>query len=296
MNFDDIITTSNKVEEKNYESKPFNKEEWAKKKQEEKANAYELIDKTASEIVTDSKTFTQYLNTQAKFNKYSVGNALLITAQMPNATQIRDYDSWKESGAYINKKAKGITILEPGDSYTREDGTTSVSFNPKKVFDITQTNAKQKEQRNNYDDELIVKAFLHESPVDFKVVDDLANGKGAEWNKEDNVLYIRKGLGAPTIFHSISKEYAKIGLQTTGNQELDNFKSNCASYLICKKYNIDVSSFNFDNLPQALKNMDASEIRNTLGDIRGAMEDINSRMSNCFESMSKTQKNKEYER
>lgn len=42
--------------------------------------------------------------------------------------------------------------------------------------------------------------------------------------------------------------------------------------------------------------MDASEVRNELGTIRGTMEDINTRMGQYFESIAKTQKNKEYER
>ena len=39
----------------------------------------------------------------------------------------------------MKKNQKGIVILEPGDEYTREDGSIGVSYNPKKVFDITQT-------------------------------------------------------------------------------------------------------------------------------------------------------------
>lgn len=296
MNFDEIIGggSNNKPSPQN---QPFNKEEWVKKKQEEKSKAYEMIDKAAKEIVESPEKFKQYLDIQARFDKYSIGNALLIVEQMPTAKQIKDYDSWKEAGAYINKNAKAITILEPGDSYTKADGTTSVSFNPKKVFDISQTNAKQNEKNNQYDDKIMLKAFLHECPVDIKAVDELSDiNKGAEWNKEDNVLYIRRGLESPIIFNVVATELAKVGLETTGNQEMDNFKSYCASYLVCRKHNIDVSSFNFDNLPETLKNMNTADIRNTLGDIRGTMEDINSRMSNYFESISKSSKNKDLAR
>ena len=91
-------------------------------------------------------------------------------------------------------------------------------------------------------------------------------------------------------------ELAKVGLEESGNQELDNFKSYCASYLVCKKYGIDVSSYNFDNLPETLKDMESSDIKNMLGDIRGAMEDMNARMSSCFEQIAREQKNKAYER
>ena len=293
MNFDDILS-SNKEEQSN--NMPFNKEEWAKKKQAERQELYDLADKTAEEVKTDSIKFKQYLDIQAKFNIYSVNNALLISAQMPSATQIKEYDDWRKAGAFVHKNPTFIKILEPSESYSKEDGTTRTFYNPKRMLDISQTTAKPRENNKNYSDRDLLKAFLHECPVDVKSVDELADGKGAEWNKEDNVLYICKGLESPTIFNVLSVELAKIGLEESGNIELDNFKSYCASYLVCKKYGIDVSSYNFDNLPEILKDMKTSEIKSMLGDIRGTMEDINTRMNNCFEKMAKEQKNKDYER
>ena len=40
MNFDDILSGSNK-EQNNYNHKPFNKDEWVKRKNEERKNLYE---------------------------------------------------------------------------------------------------------------------------------------------------------------------------------------------------------------------------------------------------------------
>lgn len=293
MNFDDIIS-SNKQEQSS--NMPFNKDEWAKKKQEERQELYDLADKTAEEVKTDSVKFKRYLDTQAKFNVYSVNNALLISAQMPNATQIKEYDDWRKAGAFVHKNPVFIKILEPSESYNKEDGTTRTFYNPKRMLDISQTNAKPRENTRNYNDRDLLKAFLYECPVDVSGNKELPDGVGAEWNKEDNVLYIRKGLEAPAIFNALSMELAKVGLEECGNQELNNFKSYCASYLICKKHGIDVSSYNFDNLPESLKGMESNEVKNMLGDIRGAMEDMNSRMNTCFEKMAKEQKNKAYER
>ncbi len=294
MNFDDILNDTNKSQSSS--PKPFNKDEWAKKKQAERQELYDLADKTAEEIKDNPEKFKEYLNVQAQFAIYSVNNALLISAQMPNATQIKEYEDWRKVKAFVKKNPTWIKILEPGDTYTRADGTQATSYNPKRMLDISQTNAKPKEQTTQYDDKTMLKAFLHNCPVDIKAIDEIPDGKGAEWNKEDNVLYVRRGLEAPTVFNAISIELAKVGLEETGNVELDSFKSYCASYLVCKKHGIDVSSYNFDNLPQDFKNMEISEIKNTLGDIRGTMEDMNSRMNEYFESISKAQKNRSYER
>ena len=64
------------------------------------------------------------------------------------------------------------------------------------MLDISQTSAKPVTKTNSYDDKTMLKAFLHESPVDIKAVDDLPNGKGAEWNKEDNVCIDLNEKGA----------------------------------------------------------------------------------------------------
>ena len=229
MNFDDIIS-SNKQEQSNM---PFNKDEWAKKKQVERQELYDLADKTAEEVRTDPVKFKQYLDTQAIFNVYSVNNALLISAQMPNATQIKEYDDWRKAGAFVHKNPVFIKILEPSESYDKESGKTRTFYNPKRMLDISQTNAKPRENTRNYNDRDLLKAFLYEC----------------------------KGLEAPAIFNALSVELAKVGLEESGNQELDNFKSYCASYLICKKHGIDVSSYNFDNLPESLKDMESSEVK-----------------------------------
>lgn len=48
---------------------------------------------------------------------------------MPEATRLADFKTWKDNDLYIKKGESGITILEPGDEYTREDGSVGVSYN-----------------------------------------------------------------------------------------------------------------------------------------------------------------------
>ena len=69
---------------------------------------------------------------------------LLILAQKPDATQLKDFDGWKDAGASIKRQQKGISILEPGEEYEREDGSIGTSYNVKRVFDISQTTARAK--------------------------------------------------------------------------------------------------------------------------------------------------------
>lgn len=279
------------------EKKPFDKNTWKEKKQQERQEVYDLMDKMADEIKSDVNKYKEYLNVQGRFDKYSVGNALVITASNPNATQLKEFDDWKESGAFIKKGENGIKILEPGDSYTRADGSSGTSYNVKKMFDISQTTSNQKPRTISYDDKVKLTALLKDCPVDVKIVDMIPNSDNiAEWNKNDNALYVKQGGETPEIFKQIARELTRVGLEETGNTELDNFKCISSSYMLCKKYGIDVSNININSIPEAFKNMSASEVRNELTSMRSVMQDINTRMSAYFETISKTPKNKEHER
>lgn len=293
--FEDIMANANNnsIPQK----KQFDKNAWIEKKQQERQEVYDLMDKTANEVKVDVDKYKQYLDVQGRFDKYSVGNALVISATMPNATQLKEFDDWKEVGAFIKKGANGIKILEPGDSYSRADGSSGISYNVKKMFDISQTTYNQKTRTINYDDKVKLTALLKDCPVDIKAVDDIPNSSNVvEWNKEDNALYVKRGGETSEMFKQLAKELTRVSLEETGNAELDNFKCISTSYMICKKYGIDISDVNINNIPEKFKNMSSSEVRNELTSMRSAMEDINTRMSAYFETISKAQKNKEHER
>lgn len=294
--FDEIMAKAN-GSNTTQTKKPFDKSAWIEKKQQERQEVYDLMDKTADEVKTDINKYKQYLDVQGRFDKYSVGNALVISASLPNATQLKEFDDWKEIGAFIKKGENGIKILEPGDPYTRADGSSGISYNVKKMFDISQTTSNQKTKTISYDDRVKLTALLKDCPVDIKAVDEIPNSNNVvEWNKEDNALYVRRGGETTEIFKQLAKELTRVGLEETGNSELDNFKCVSTSYMLCKKYGIDVSNISINSIPEVFKNMSASEVRNELTSMRSAMEDINTRMSAYFETLSKVQKNKEHER
>ena len=87
-NYDDIFNASAQkgTEDKSFVS--FNKEEWAAQKKQERESAFAMIDETAQRIANDGSLFQSYLDVQARFDRYSVGNAVLITAQKADATQL----------------------------------------------------------------------------------------------------------------------------------------------------------------------------------------------------------------
>ncbi len=84
-------------------NRPFDKEEWAAAKQAQRKEAYELIDNTCSEMVASGDSFRQYLDVQGRFDRYSVANAILVSAQMPEATQLKEYSKWKANRVYVTR-------------------------------------------------------------------------------------------------------------------------------------------------------------------------------------------------
>ena len=188
-------------------NKPYDKEQWAAQKQAERKEAYELIDNTCSEMAVNGDSFRQYLDVQGRFDRYSVANAVLVSAQMPEATQLKDYGKWKQSRVYVNKDAQKITILEPSKEYLRDDGTKAVSYNAKVVYDISETSAKDRQEAAEPKSmRELVSAMIDASPVPFQPVDDLE--LPAFYDSEQQTIFIRTGLNEEQLFVSMSKEVA----------------------------------------------------------------------------------------
>jgi hypothetical protein len=99
-----------------------------------------------------SEALTDYLTTMSRFHNYSFGNVLEIARQMPAATRVAGFWTWKNLGRSVNASEKGIHILAPivgvkrkKDSEAEKDITqqntrTLLGFRNVYVFDISQTN------------------------------------------------------------------------------------------------------------------------------------------------------------
>ena len=293
-NFDDIFAGKSGSEDR-----PFDKEVWAAKKQEERKELYALADSTAETISKDGDKFRQFLDVQSRFDRYSSTNALLILAQMPEATQLRDFDGWKEAGVSVQRKPVSVKILEPGKEYPREDGTRGTSFEVKRVFDVSQTRGRLRSVPSvKPDDRTLLKALIHRSPVPIQTVEGLPNNMGALYDHEQQVIFVCRGMEAGDIFRSVSKELAHAELAGT-RQEYSRsdaaFAAYSASYLLCKKYGVDVADYNFSRLPASFRESSPQQVRETLSEIRDTANQISGRMYRALEQH-RSSKSKEQER
>lgn len=277
-------------------SRAFNKEEWAAAKQEQRKEAYELIDTTCGHMMTDGGAFQQYLDVQGHFDRYSVNNAILVSAQMPEATQLKDYGSWKQSRVYVDKDAQKVTILEPGKEYQRDDGSKAVGYNAKVVYDVSQTSAKDRQQPQEQKTmRELVSAMIDASPVSFVPVDDLE--LPAFYDSSQQTIFIKTGLSEEQLFVSMAKEVSAAVFDFKHKESRDDsdFKSFCVAYMVSSRYGVDTKGFSFDKLPKEFEGMDTQVFKGELGSMRDVLGEIQSDMYKSMEK-NKPPKSKEQER
>ena len=260
------------------------KEDFAEKKRAEKERVYNLIDDTALDVMSSPEKFKAYLDTQSRMDRYSAVNALLIYSQLPKATQLKDFDDWSKDNVKIVKGAKSISILEPVE-YSKRDGTTGISYNVKRMFDVSQTNGRKTPAPSiNRDPKEIITTMFDASPVEVQLVDELPYpNMGAFYNNEKQTLFVKKAVGdSVVVAQCVAQElaHAQLSINSDAYSRRDmGFQAVCIGYMICKKHGIDTQNFAIERIPDEYKNMNAKEVRAFLSKTRNAMSDIQSSIS-----------------
>ena len=292
-NYDDLFTANGEKKESKTE-RPFNKEEWAAKKQQERAEAFEMLDAATEEAVANPETFRDYLLIQSRFGKYSVSNALLISYQNNEATYLADFETWKEKGVFVQKGERGITLLEPGNEFTREDGSTGFSINVKKVFDISQTNSERSYSRRTPDERRVLKALISSSPCDIRMTNELDGNVCARYVPKDDAIYIRQGLDGEDIFRSLSQEIVIANFAKNGVAREDCvFTAYCATYVLCERNGFDTGDFDFEKVPEMFKNAEPKVIRGQLDKIRDSANELSQDMNRIMEEQQKAKRSRD---
>ena len=252
---------------------------------------YELSEQVTAQVATDGQMFQKYLDVQSTFDRYTANNALLILAQRPDAQRLGDYGYWRDHGTYVKRmeRQNPILIMEPGKTYEREDGSIGTYYNAKKLYDISQTTMTDKTAKENqYDERSLIRALVSNPPANIVAAepDQMPDEKGAYFEPEEKCIYVRKGMDAQEIFQSLVSELVFAGC-AEGNPDYDRsedaFHAYCASYMLSKKYGMDISQFDFTHAPEFFENMEPQEVRGELSKARDAANAISARMAKVLE-------------
>ena len=276
-NYDDLFT-GQPIQQ---EEQPFDKTVWAARKQAEREGVYAMIDSYTQDMGREGGLLQAYLDVQARFDLYSVSNAILIAAR----------------GMYVRRGADAITILEPGKEYQRDDGSVGVSYNVRKVFDISQTRAAQRPAPAVVRDErLLLKALMNNAPCRFAISNELPESINVAYHPQEHTVYIRQGLDAPTIFRGLAQELARAHMDRDGiTCDSPDFTAYSVSYMLCRRNGVPVEGFSFERLPESYAGMDTRALRAEVGIMRDVAGSITADMNRLFAAQEKAQKNRDDE-
>jgi hypothetical protein len=152
-----------------------------------------------------SDALTNYLTAMSRFHKYSFGNVLEIARQMPTATRVAGFWTWKNMGRSVNAGAKGIRILAPmvgvrrkkdkeaEKDITKQNERVLLGFRNAYVFDVSQTNGvdlpTMHEVRGEPGENIErLAAFLTEQGIQLVYRDDLQGALGKSYGGRIAIL------------------------------------------------------------------------------------------------------------
>jgi hypothetical protein len=291
--FDDLMNN----EPTEGSSGTLSKEDYAAKKKAERDEVFALADNTAMEVAGDGDRLQQYLDVQSTFTRYSAVNVLLILAQKPESTRLSDFDHWKAQGAYVKPGQAAISIVEPHE-YRKNDGKPGTGYNIKKVFDISQVDARKVKATAptpSFTQRQILAALVDKAPMKVSSVPELPDDQGAMTDPDTGEIKVCKGMSFSEIFKCTVQEMGNYEAKANpGKTSLDpSFVGYCAAYVLSKKYGVDTSDFSFLEAPVIFEDSNVQGIKNELSIIRDAVNNIGGRMDKHLDSVIKAAKHQE---
>ncbi len=225
---------------------------WAEQKRDQREALYRMAEDQTKAVFDSPSTLSKHLKLQAQFGKMSVTNTLLVSAQMPEAKELRTYDEWNSRGRNVSKGAKAIQLLQPKGEYTREDGQTVPNFTAKPVFDVSQTYGKELRSKSYPPAKAVIKAMLTKPSVPITWSDQI---KEARYDPATNSIEANRKLDADQLLYSVAREYA-----IANGTSL--FVAECVGTTACYRYSLMPEPFDYDFT--AIKRMDTRELKNLL--------------------------------
>ena len=251
--------------------KDIDREKFKEKKRAELEALYDAVNEETLMITEDPEKFSAYLRVQARFNRYTVTNAILLLRQFPDAQKLKTFEGWKRGGASVKRGEKSISILEPY-SYTKADGSMGKGFHIKKLFDISQTDLKQSPAPFLADvsRRSLLRALLEASPVETEAADTLDHGKDSVYDQKKQKIYIRRMLEPDDFFRAAAVSIAEAQLVeqggSCGQDELES-KAEATAFMLCVKYGIDPERIRV-KMTGADDQMEIKDIKAELSEIR----------------------------
>lgn len=265
----------------------------------------EITDKLEQGVaeVFSSDKYKQFLDTMAKFPRYSVNNNILIMMQKPDAQICQSFTGWKEMGRFVKKGEKGIKIIAPapytiqkeqnkldasGRPMLDHDGepimeSVEIKINAFKVvstFDVSQTDGKElpslgvDELMGSVDEYgTFFEALKQSCPVPMEF-EDIPGGAKGYYSQAEKRIAIQEGMSEVQTLKTAIHEMAhqKLHAIELGNKDLNRnskeVEAESVAYTVCQHYGIDTSDYSFSYVAGWSEGKEMPELKASLDTIR----------------------------
>lgn len=246
----------------------------------------------------DGEKYKDFLKVQSSFHSYSYNNTMLIFIQKPQASRVAGYKSWQKLGRQVLKGEKGITILAPSpykieSLVNKKDPKTGevmidsasgkpvqekvvkkgLSFQPVKVFDVSQTEGKELPSLcselagDSMNAEKIIGAIKSISAVPV-TEQPITNGAKGFYSRSENLIALKQGMSLDQTAKTLVHEYAHSLLHNTEAAALmdsatKEVQAESVAFIVSNHFGLDTSQYSFEYLAawstdKELKEMKAS--------------------------------------
>ena len=194
-----------------------------------------------------SAEMTAYLDSCARFHRYSPQNTWLIRLACPGATQVAGYHRWKQLGRYVKKGEKGIPILAPLKYKLDKDDPDSpeevYGFRVVYVFDVSQTDGdplpEEPEWRSlEVDEDLQARllSFAEKRGIEVEFSDDLGEVQGVS---KGGIIILAKTAGTKTLIHELAHELMhRDPEQPATPKPMRELEAEAVAYVVAKHFGL----------------------------------------------------------
>ena len=292
-----------KKEERHYQSR-----------KEQLKEITDRLETGVKDYMTSDVQFRKVLEAMSKFHHYSANNVLLIAMQMPEATRVASYTTWKTKfNRQVMKGQKGLSIIAPapvkerreremidqktGSPVLGADGkpkmeeveVTIPRFKVEKVFDLSQTTGDPLPELDvpeltgdaeNY--QLFMDALTEISPVPIRFADIEGGAKGY-YHTVDKEIVIQEGMSEnqtlKTLVHEVShaRLHDRDAMKAEGvskSQTQKELEAESIAYTVMFHYHMDTSGYSIPYLASWSESQDTRQLKACMDTIRKTAGEI----------------------
>ena len=259
--------------------------DWLESRDKRTDELQQITDKLEKGVVEvfQSDRYKQFLDTMAKFPRYSVNNSLLIMMQKPDAQLCQSFTGWKQMGRYVKKGEKGRPVFDADGEPVKEKVEVTIrAFKVVKTFDLSQTDGKElptigpSELVGNIEGYPKLLQALQEIspvPVSFELIDGDAKGF---YHLEDKKIVVQDGMSEVQTIKTLLHEMAHQKLHDKDNvPEAKDISRNgkeveteSVAYVVCQHYGINTSDYSFSYVAGWSEGKETPELKASLDKIR----------------------------